>query len=260
MTFHQRLFSLVFFFAAVSIHAQQNVSGRWQGSFDVPGPNGAMQHDTAFLILQQNGTQVTGSAGQNEEKQTPLSDGLFKDGVLTFGLHVRGTTVQFNLNLEGDHLRGTATGLPPDPTAKAAINVARLLDATITSLRDQILAADRQLFDAYNTCNIVQFGRSLSADLEFYHDTTGVTGHDSIVNSLKQRCAEQTKYYRTLDEQSLQIFPVPGYGAMEIGTHRFYEKHPDGSEQLDASPGFANVWRQTPDGWKLTRVLSYGHR
>jgi hypothetical protein len=47
---------------------------------------------------------------------------------------------------------------------------------------------------------------------------------------------------------------------MEIGTHRFTEKRPDGSERLDATPGFANVWKQTTNGWKLTRVLSYGHR
>lgn len=127
-------------------------------------------------------------------------------------------------------------------------------------LRDEILAADRLLFDAYNTCNIPQFSRSLDSDLEFYHDITGLKGHNWNVEALKKRCAEQTKYHRALDEQTVQVFPVPGYGAMEVGTHRFYERHSDGSEQLDATPGFANVWKETPDGWKLTRVLSYGHR
>jgi CubicO group peptidase (beta-lactamase class C family) len=581
MVSFQRLFSLVFLCAAVAVHAQQNVSGRWQGSFDIPGPNGTTQHDTAFLILQQNGTQVTGGAGRSEEMQAPLSDGLFQSGTLTFALHVRGTTVPFTLQLQGDHLRGTATGLPPDPTAKMAVDVARLPNPTMAALldhfmgsilivhdgqvlaersfgsanlewnipnaastrfhigsitkqftaasillladrgklrlgdpvskyidnapadwtnitllhllthtsgivsitdlppdqaaltrggtpaeilerfrnqpllfppgtqarysnsgyillgmivekvagepyaaflqknifaplgmrdtgvdngtdvvenlasgyllqggtyaraefvdmripfaagdlysttndlarweeglyggkllspdslrrmttpglgdfglgvvvkqekgervishaggiqgfvadlryypdqriavvvlsntessdtlilseqlsqqarnrsislgapnrlRDEILAADRKLFDAYNTCNIAQFSRSFSSDLEFFHDTTGLKGHDWNVEALKSRCAEQTKYHRSLDEESVQVFPVPGYGAMELGTHRFYEKHPDGSEQLDATPGFANVWKQTSDGWELTRVLSYGHR
>ncbi len=127
------------------------------------------------------------------------------------------------------------------------------------TLRDQILSADRQLFAVYNTCNTVQFSRSLASDLEFFHDSTGLTGHDWNVNALEKRCAESTKYHRSLDEQSVQIFPVPGYGALEMGTHRFYEKGADGSEKLDVTPGFANVWKQTPDGWKLTRVLSYGH-
>src|SRR3974390_2920345 len=130
MVFFQRLFSLVLLCTASAVYAQQNVSGRWQGSFDTPGPNGTTQHDTAFLILQQNGTQVTGGAGRSEEMQSPLSDGLFQSGTLTFALHLRGATVLFTLQLQGDHLRGTATGLPPDPTAKMAVDVARLPNPT----------------------------------------------------------------------------------------------------------------------------------
>jgi CubicO group peptidase (beta-lactamase class C family) len=143
--------------------------------------------------------------------------------------------------------------------SKQAVSGSLSFSAPADALRDEILSADLQLFDAYNTCNLAQFSRSLGSDLEFFHDTTGLKGHDWNVEALKQRCAETTKYHRSLDEQSVRIFPVPGYGAMEIGTHRFYEKRVDGSENLDATPGFANVWKKTPDGWKLTRVLSYGH-
>lgn len=100
------------------------------------------------------------------------------------------------------------------------------LGTPASTLRDQVLAADRQLFNAYNTCNIAQFSRSLSPDLEFFHDTTGLTNHDLNVDALEKRYAETTKYHRTLDEQTVQIFSVPGYGAMEIGTHRFYETNP----------------------------------
>jgi ketosteroid isomerase-like protein len=143
--------------------------------------------------------------------------------------------------------------------SKQARSDALTLGVTISTLRDQILSADRQLFDSYNTCDTVRFSRSLAADLEFFHDTTGLTGHDWNVNALEKRCSGSTKYRRTLDEQSVQVFPVPGYGALEIGTHRFYEHRADGSEKLDATPRFANVWKKTLDGWKLARVLSYGH-
>jgi hypothetical protein len=34
---------------------------------------------------------------------------------------------------------------------------------------------------------------------------------------------------------------------------------PTALKRWDAFPGFANVWRKTLDGWKLERVLSYGH-
>jgi CubicO group peptidase (beta-lactamase class C family) len=143
--------------------------------------------------------------------------------------------------------------------SKQARSGAFTLSVTGDTLRDQILSADRQLFDASNTCNTDQFSRSLATDIEFFHDTTGLTGHDWNVSALEKRCTESTKYRRTLDEQSVQVFPVPGYGALEIGTHRFYERRADGPETLDATPGFANVWKKTLGGWKLARVLSYGH-
>ena len=52
----------------------------------------------------------------------------------------------------------------------------------------------------------------------------------------EKRFAEDTKYRRSLDDQSVRIFPVPGYGSMEIGKHRFYENHAGGPEKLDATP------------------------
>lgn len=581
---HKALLSLLLFLGAVATNAQslQDVSGRWQGTFDVPTAGGNTQADTTFLILQQNGMQVTGGAGRSEQMQTPVSDGSFHNGILTFSLPIRlGTTVKFELALKDDHLRGIATGLPPDTTAKINVDVTHLPPLTVNNLlkefmgsilivrqgkvlvdrsygsanlewqvansaatkfriasltkqftaasilllaergklrlqdpvsqylddppaawtgitlfqllthtsgivniqdlpseqaammrggtpteiakrfrdqplvfppgqrasysssgyillgmvvervsgesyasflqknifdplgmhnsgldnglnivpglaegyrqeagtlrhaefidmrvpyaagalystthdlslwedalfggrllkpdslnqmttpeqdgfglgvvvkvengerfishtggiqgfvadlryypkdrlsvivlsnteskntldlsaelskealtgtlalheskddlRAQILAADRQLFEAYNTCDIGQFSKSFSSDLEFFHDTTGLTGHDWNVTALRKRCAEGTKYHRSLDVESVQIFPVPGYGAMEIGKHKFYERGVDGSEKLDATPGFANVWKQTPQGWVLTRVLSYGH-
>jgi CubicO group peptidase (beta-lactamase class C family) len=143
--------------------------------------------------------------------------------------------------------------------SKQARSDALTLGVTGGTLRDQILSADRQLFDAYNTCDSVRFSRSLATDLEFFHDTTGLTGYDWNVSALEKRCSESTKYRRMLDEQSVQVFPVPGYGALEIGKHRFYEHRAEGPEKLDATPDFANVWKKTLDGWKLARVLSYGH-
>lgn len=129
-----RLFSFVLVCTALAAHAQQNVSGRWQGSFDIPAPDGTTQHDTAFFVLQQNGTQITGSAGRDEEMQIALHDGLVRNNTVTFALDTRGTSVRFNLVFDGDHLRGTATGLPPNPTAKIAVDVARLPNLTVNGL------------------------------------------------------------------------------------------------------------------------------
>jgi CubicO group peptidase (beta-lactamase class C family) len=577
------LLSLLAFTLGVYAQETAGVSGRWQGNFDIPAPDGTFQHDTAFFVLKEDGSQVSGSAGRNEELQTPISQGGFHGGLLTFSVEVRsGTVVKFDLRLGDGHLKGIATGVPPDPNAKIAVDIIRAPDLTVESLlrpfmgsilivrdghaladhsfgsanlewhvpntsatrfrigsltkqftaasilllqergklriddpiskyledtppawsgitifhllthtsgiisitdlspgesmlwrggspseimkrfrdqpllfpsgtqarysnsgyillgmiiekasgepydaflrknifeplgmrdtgidnnadvlenrasgyrtegaefrhaeyidmsvpfaagdlystthdlqrweeglfggkvlrpdslsrmltpnkgdfgfglvvtqddgqrlishtggikgftaelryypekrlsvivlsnteskatlelsrllsqqalngsialgspddtlRDEVLAADHRLFEAYNTCDINTFSRSLAPDLEFFHDTTGLTDHDWNVKALEKRCSETTKYRRSLDQQSVQVFPVPGYGAMEFGLHRFYEHTGNGSEKLDAAPQFANVWRKTNEGWKLAVVLSYGHR
>jgi CubicO group peptidase (beta-lactamase class C family) len=137
MSCRHRLVSFLLFLGAVAAHAQhpQDVSGRWQGAFDIPVSGGATQRDTAFFILQQNGAKVTGGAGRSEQMQTPLSGGAFRNGTLTFAVQVRpDTTVRFDLVLKGDHLRGTATGLPPDAAAKVIVDVARLPSPTVDNL------------------------------------------------------------------------------------------------------------------------------
>lgn len=144
MSCHKALLSLLLFFGSVATNAQspQDISGRWQGTFDIPMASGNTQSDTTFLILQQNGVQVMGGAGRNEQMQTPVSDGAFHNGTLTFSLPIRpGTTVKFELVLKDDHLRGTATGLPPDTTAKISVDVTRLPTLTVDNLLKEFMGS-----------------------------------------------------------------------------------------------------------------------
>jgi hypothetical protein len=60
-------------------------------------------------------------------------------------------------------------------------------------------------------------------------------------------------------EGSWVVNAVPGYGAIEVGTHRFYSRQPDGSERLDVTAQFTNVWSKQSGSWKLVRVISYDH-
>jgi hypothetical protein len=59
---------------------------------------------------------------------------------------------------------------------------------------------------------------------------------------------------------SLVVNAVPGFGAIEAGTHRFYSRQRDGSEHLDATAQFTNVWSKETGSWKVVRVISYDHR
>jgi hypothetical protein len=120
-----------------------------------------------------------------------------------------------------------------------------------------VAALDAALFDAYNHCNLDKLGSMVSDDLEFYHDQTGLAvGRQSLIDGVRNNICG--KVHRELVPGTLEVYPIKGYGAVEIGIHRF--THPN-----DPNPGpggeakFVHVWRQKDGVWQVTRVLSFDH-
>lgn len=133
------------------------------------------------------------------------------------------------------------------------------LDAIKTDqeLTRAVTELDTQLFEAYNTCDLTKLGSLVADDLEFYHDKTGLaTGKKVFLEAIKNNiCGKVT---RKLVDGSLEVHSLHGYGAVEIGVHRFY--HPwtqDHGEVGEAK--FIHLWRYKDGAWKLTRVISYDH-
>jgi ketosteroid isomerase-like protein len=127
-------------------------------------------------------------------------------------------------------------------------------DAELTSA---ISALDTQLFDAYNNCDIDKLGSMVVDDLEFYHDKSGLTvGKQPFLVAIKNNiCGKVT---RQLVKGSLEVYPLKGYGAVEIGVHRFY--HP-GTQDHDVvgEAKFVHLWQYKDGAWKVSRVISYDH-
>lgn len=124
-------------------------------------------------------------------------------------------------------------------------------------LNKAITALDAELFDAYNKCDLQKFGSFVDENVEFYHDQGGVTlGRAALVESVKKNiCATTT---RELVAGSLQIYYMKGYGAIEMGVHRFH--HPGHPEVADGEGKFVHLWQYKAGAWKVTRVLSYDHQ
>jgi len=64
---------------------------------------------------------------------------------------------------------------------------------------------DRQLFEAYNHCDLKKFDSLLADDVEFYHDQGGVTlGHAALTESVRNNiCTGDTQRVRDGDSQNL---------------------------------------------------------
>ena len=121
-------------------------------------------------------------------------------------------------------------------------------------LTQVITALDKQLFDAYNTCNIEKLGTLVTDDLEFYHDKTGLAVVKQVfLDAIKKNiCGKVT---RELVQGSLEVYPLHGYGAVEIGVHRFH--HPGDNDVGEAK--FVQLWQYKDGAWKISRVISYDH-
>ncbi|NLQ25237.1 nuclear transport factor 2 family protein [Shewanella sp. S-1] len=127
-------------------------------------------------------------------------------------------------------------------------------------LSTQIAAVDFAVFDSFNKCSapaeLKKHAAFFTEDVEFYHDTGGVTWNrkDMIANTEKYACGH---YRRELVAGTMKVFPVKEFGAIEQGVHRFCSFE---TGSCDGLADFVIVWRKQNEQWKATRILSYGHR
>lgn len=137
-------------------------------------------------------------------------------------------------------------------------------------LTEQIRKADADLFTLFfeSQCDIPRFRSMITDDVEFYHDKGGfnVRKPEDFVAQYRQRCTDNAnpanwRVRRELVPGSLHVDPIPGWGAMEVGDHLFYERHGvNAPEKLVGKAKFAMVWVLGADGkWRVSRVLSYAH-
>ena len=118
-------FLLAGVFAAGSALADTNVSGTWTGSFHAIGADGEARESTAVLMLKQSGSEITGTAGPNENEQHLAVKGKIEGDKITLGAEDEGRTVHFDLVLAADRITGDMTMIHSGQTAKARIDVRR---------------------------------------------------------------------------------------------------------------------------------------
>ena len=136
--------------------------------------------------------------------------------------------------------------------------------ATLDEIKNQadldkaITALDTKLFDAYNHCDLKTFASLLADDVEFYHDQGGVTlGRQKLTESVKNNiCTGDTQ--RVLVTGTLKIYYMKGYGAIEMGVHRFLHPKTEATNGTGEA-SFVQLWQYKDGSWKLTRVMSYDH-
>jgi hypothetical protein len=125
------------------------------------------------------------------------------------------------------------------------------------ALYDSIVHMDSLLFNSFNNQDLETQKCIFATDLEFYHDKGGLMHYQQVIESTRNLFAQNNGLKRTLIPGSMEVYPIPGYGAMQTGMHCFC--HVENGKDDCGTFRFVHIWQSAQDGWKLTRVISYDH-
>lgn len=124
-------------------------------------------------------------------------------------------------------------------------------------LYNQVLQLDAQMFDAFNAHDISRLMQWFSKDVEFYHDTGGLQFFADLEKGFPTLFKNSEGIRRELLKETLEVYPIGSYGAIETGSHRFC--HVENGKNDCGTFKFVQVWKNDKGAWHVTRVLSYGH-
>jgi len=81
----------------------------------------------------------------------------------------------------------------------------------------------------------------MADNVEFCHDQGGVTlGKADLTDSVRKNiCGKVT---RELFAGTLQVYPMKGYGAVEMGVHRFHQPGHEDTERVGEAK-FIHFWQ-----------------
>ena len=158
------------------------------------------------------------------------------------------------------------TAFCAEPAREAEVNLTPGAVAP-PGLLDDVLKADAALFKAFfDDCDAEAVRRLVTEDFEMFHDKGGrnITSGEQFVTITREKCQRQRDGIdflstRELVRESVKVYPLNNYGAIETGVHRFYAVSKGKPNKLTETAQFTHVWKQENGQWRLARVLSYDH-
>ena len=128
---------------------------------------------------------------------------------------------------------------------------------TQIELFNKVANLDSSLFAAYNSKNLNLMKTYFTKDLEWYQDNGGLIDFEKVFSNFQSIFNRDYDLKRNLIRESLEVHPIEGYGAIEIGKHQF--KHIENGKLEIGTFKFVMIWKNDNGNWKISRVISYDH-
>ena len=133
----------------------------------------------------------------------------------------------------------------------------RKVATTQIELFNKVANLDSSLFAAYNSKNLNLMKAYFTKDLEWYQDNGGLIDFEKVFSNFQSIFNRDYDLKRNLIRESLEVHPIEGYGAIEIGKHQF--KHIENGKMEIGTFKFVMIWKNDNGNWKISRVISYDH-
>ncbi len=105
--------------------AAADVTGKWSGSFSAEGGEGG----SAYAVLKQSGTGISGTAGPDENQQWQIQKGKIEGNRLSLEIKhpENGSVYKVDLTVTGDSMKGDMMASMPDGgTMKGKMELTRV--------------------------------------------------------------------------------------------------------------------------------------
>jgi hypothetical protein len=103
-------------------------------------------------------------------------------------------------------------------------------------------------------------------DVEFFHDRVGRTLYqDAVITTFRNKfegdyVERHQIVQRELIPESLRLYPIPGYGVLEVGNHRFTVSTRESERVAAITVGtFVHVIKNADHAAQIKLALSYDH-
>ncbi len=128
---------------------------------------------------------------------------------------------------------------------------------TTKELFTEIAKLDSTVFEAFNKQNMQKFKGMFTEDLEWFQDNGGLIPYKTVFENFSNTFKKDQKLTRNIVKGSLEVHPLQGYGAIEIGMHEF--RHIENGKEELGTFKFLMIWQKKDNQWRISRVISYDH-
>ena len=125
------------------------------------------------------------------------------------------------------------------------------------SLYNTIIYQDSLLFEAFNLHQFEVFKSFFSKDLEIYQDNIGLRNYEQSMEAFQGLFKMDYVLVRQLKKETVEVYPIYNYGAIEVGQHTFCHKEND--KQDCGTYKFVHIWKLQNGNWIITKIITYGH-